>query len=111
MTISRRGFLGALTAIVAAPRALFARTRKVFRLRPTGIVWHYRTTFITAAGETPADVPHRLDALSRLYGASSPDGPYTLIGDVPPNATGFVHDESGGYFVTSDGRKVRPSVT
>lgn len=54
--ISRRGFLGALTAIVAAPRALFARAPlTTLGLSESG-TYQYNFTYYSAGGETPVTV-------------------------------------------------------
>lgn len=67
--LSRRGFLGALTAILAAPRALYAGTvHKLYR--PD---YRYTTTFVDSSGETMNKVQYR----GRVYFKDSQPFPET----------------------------------
>jgi hypothetical protein len=98
--LSRRGFLGALTAIVAAPRALFARQQPItLGLGPT---YRYKVIFMTSLGELPAETPlsDNRAFTRRLYQASHPDGPFRFVGNVPDAASGYVDDGRGGYFTS-----------
>lgn len=73
--LSRRGFLGALTALVTVPRSLFARVSRV-RGTYTGTVdewmppatglegtYYYKVTYVSATGET--QVPSTLTSTGR----------------------------------------------
>lgn len=111
--LTRRGFLAAVSAIVAAPRALFAREHPITLGLSGDGTYQWKVTFVTASGETPAGDVREFTRRSgdviarRLYTSDgSPGGSFKFVGNVPPNASGWRTGPSGSYFIDADGRRI-----